>query len=114
MYKRIDIILKKIENIEDILSKCNSISEALKDELLYRPAIMMHLIGIAEQFKKLQDDVDIETLSKFDKSDIRGALALRNFIAHDYEGVNLAIVENVLREYLPKIKKSILEIKNGC
>ncbi len=113
MYNRLDIILKKIENIEKIVSKSRTITDALNDELLSKPAIMMHLVNIAEQFKKLQDDVDIETLSKFEKDDIRGALAVRNFIAHDYEGINMAIVEDILREYLPKIKKKIMEIKGN-
>ena len=110
MLKRVELILKKIENIEIIIEKAGNITSALSDEITYKPAIMMHLVSIAEQFKKLQDDMDYETLSKFDKDDIRGALAVRNFIAHDYEGINLAIIENVLREYLPKLKKTIQEI----
>ncbi len=31
-------------------------------------------------------------------------------IAHDYEGVNLSIIENVIREKLPKLKTTINSI----
>ena len=44
-----------------------------------------------------------------DLKDIKGAYDIRNFIAHDYEGINLSIIENVIRDYLPKIKKVIQE-----
>ncbi len=54
MYKRVDIIKRKIEHIEEIVNKAG-----------------------------------------------------RNFVAHDYEGVNMALIEGVIREYLPKLKKSI-------
>ena len=109
MYDRIKLILKKIEHIETIIDE-GSITEALSDEITKKPAILMHLVSIAEQFKKLQDDLDLEILAKFDKEDVRGALAIRNFIAHDYEGVNMAIVEDVIRIYLPKVKQTIEEI----
>ena len=103
---------KKIRNIEEIINKAGSITKALDDEIAFKPAILMHLVSIAEQFQKLQNDLDLDTLSKFDKEDIRGAIAVRNFIAHDYEGVNMALIENIIREYLPKLKKSILNIQH--
>jgi uncharacterized protein with HEPN domain len=76
----------------------------LEDETMARPAILMHLVSIAEQFGRLQDAMEYDILSRFEKEDIRGAFAVRNFIAHDYEGINLAIIERVIREYLPRIK----------
>jgi len=110
MPKRVELILKKIENIELVIEKAGTITNALDDDITYKPAILMHLVSIAEQFKKIQNDMDLELLAKFDKDDIRGALALRNFIAHDYEGVNLAVVEEVLRNYIPQLKKTIINI----
>ncbi len=112
MSKRIDIIENKIEKIEQIVKKAGNITNALSDDTIYKPAILMHLVAIAEQFQKIQNDLDLETLSKFDKEDIRGAIAVRNFIAHDYEGINIALIENIIREYLPKLKKTIKSIKS--
>lgn len=37
---------------------------------------------------------------------------VRNFIAHDYEGVNKMIIEDIIRTQLPKLKQIILDIKN--
>ncbi len=110
MHKRVEIISQKIDNIETIIDQAGNITSALDDEITFRPAIMMHLVSIAEQFQKLQNDLDLEILAKFDKEDIRGAIAVRNFIAHDYKGVNLSLIESVLREYIPKLKKTIQEI----
>jgi uncharacterized protein with HEPN domain len=49
----------------------------------------------------------------------QGSYAVRNFIAHDYEGVNLALIENIVRNLLKPLKteleKELIEIdlKNG-
>jgi len=42
--------------------------------------------------------------------DVKGAIDARNFIAHDYEGINLPIVEFIIRERLPVLQKVITEI----
>ena len=97
--------------IDEIVEEKGNISIALEDEKLSKPAILMHLIAIAEQFQRLQDAMEYDILSGFDKEDIRGAFAVRNFIAHDYEGVNIALIENVIRTYLPKIKKEIAHLE---
>ena len=99
---RIKLILIKVDYILDICD--NGIVKALQDYKTTRPAIMMHLTSIAEQFTKLKDS---EILSQFDESDIKGAIDTRNFIAHDYEGINLPIIEFIIRERLPIIKNII-------
>ena len=107
MHSALILIREKIEKIDDIVKEYGSIVSALEDERLARPAILMHLISIAEQFGRLQKDMEYHILEKFEKEDIRGAFAMRNFIAHDYEGVNIAIVEGVIRDYLPRIRSII-------
>ncbi len=111
MHNNLQHILEKIELINEIVIEKGSITLALRDEKLAKPAILMHLIAIAEQFQRLQDALEYDVLSMFDKEDIRGAFAVRNFIAHDYEGVNMALIENVIRTYLPKIKTEIIDIQ---
>ncbi len=98
MHKSLKLILGKINDIESIIDQNGSILKALEDRTLSKPAILMHLISIAEQFQRLQDALEYDVLSKFEKEDIRGAFAVRNFIAHDYEGVNLALIESVIRD----------------
>jgi uncharacterized protein with HEPN domain len=73
----------------------------------------MHLTSISEQFDKLLHNGEPEVLSYFEKQDIKGSYELRNFIAHDYEGVDLYIVEDVINQRLPVIKKSVERILQG-
>ncbi len=110
--QRVNIIYKKINFIEAIVEEKGSISLALEDEQNSRASILMHLTSIAEQFDKLLHSGELEILRYFDKQDIKGSYELRNFIAHDYEGVDLYIVEEVVKQRLPIIKKSIEHIFN--
>ena len=105
--QRVELILKKIIMIEDIVDDLGYVSKALEDEKLAKPAIMMHLTSIAEQFSKLKDH---NLIAQFDADDIKGAIATRNFIAHDYDGVNLSFIEAVIRERLPIVKSVIEDI----
>jgi len=110
MKNRIKSILEKIEDIEYFLSKCdNKITIALNDRV-YKPAIRMQLIAIAEQFNKLKEENEFEILEHFDKKELRGMSAVRNFIAHDYDSVDNEILENVLRIHLPQIKEKANKI----
>ena len=101
---RLKTIYKKINFIETICEEDGSITTALKDEKRSRASILMHLTSIAEQFNKLSEDAEFEILSKFEKNDLKGSYDVRNYIAHDYEGVNLSVIEHIIRDKLPKIK----------
>ncbi len=99
---RIKLILKKIKYTLDICSI--GIVKSLEDEKITRPAIIMHLTSIAEQFSKIKDK---DLLDNFDSEDVKGAINTRNFIAHDYEGINLPIIEFIIRDRLPVLKYEI-------
>ncbi|MBV5279660.1 MAG: DUF86 domain-containing protein [Campylobacteraceae bacterium] len=108
---RIKNIDKKLKLIDSILRDCDGkISIALQDETKSRPAILMHLISIAEQINKLKDESAFEILELFSKQDLKGVYDVRNFIAHDYDGVDLSIIENVIRYGLPSLQESVDEI----
>ena len=108
--ERIKIIKTKIEYINNIIKEKGSIELALEDKQNSQAAILMHLVSIAEQFDKLLHNGELEILSNFDKQDIKGSYDLRNFIAHDYEGVNLFIVEDIIKKRLPIILDRIEKI----
>ena len=105
---KIYLILEKIEYIEQIVQQSGGISKALEDPVTSRPAILMHLTAIAEQFNKLKQSGADEILRAFDEEDIKGIYDVRTYIAHDYEGVNIAIIEWVVRKGLAKLKKASL------
>lgn len=107
---RVALIRKKIEFIQNIILEKGSTIQALEDEQSARAAILMHLTSIAEQFDKLLHSGELEVLANFEKQDIKGSYELRNFIAHDYEGVDFHIVEAVIDERLPLILESTKKI----
>lgn len=111
---KIYLILEKIEYIEKIITDCGTITQALEDVITIRPAILMHLTAIAEQFDKLKKSHADDILNEFDKDDLKGLYDVRTYIAHDYEGINLAIIEWIIRNGLPKFKmqcKKVIENK---
>lgn len=38
---------------------------------------------------------------------VAGAYSVRNFIAHDYGGVNLELIESIIRKNIPELKTTI-------
>lgn len=103
-------LVKKIRYIQNIVEKYGGIEKALEDEESGRAAILMHLTSIAEQFDKLMRDGELDILSHFEREDTKGSYDLRTFIAHDYEGVDLCIVEDVIRKRLPIIAERAEQI----
>ena len=67
----------------------------------------MHIIRIAEQFQKLKEENAFEILKHFDKKDLRGINAVRNFIAHDYDSVDDHIIDNAIRYNFPELRKVV-------
>jgi len=107
---RIEVIKKKIEFIQNIVHENGSVIVALEDEQNARASILMHLTSIAEQFDKLLHSGELDILSNFEKQDIKGSYELRNFIAHDYEGIDFHIVEDVIVQRLPIILQSVEKV----
>lgn len=105
---RLKTIYKKIQDIETIVLRHNGISNALAD-IEGQPAILMLIVAMSEQFDKLKKK-NSNILDNFDTEDIKGLIGVRNYIAHDYDGVNLAIIETDIRENMPKLKMIIENI----
>jgi len=100
-------VLKMIDNIEMIIQRHGNITKALED-IEGQMALMMALLQMGESLNKIDNDI----LEKFDLvEEVKGAYYVRNFIAHDYEGVNLAIVEDILRNRLVSLKEKVLKIE---
>ncbi len=107
---KIEFALKMIDNIERIIAKHGTIFAVLQDELEARPAILMALMQIGETLKK----IDVEILEKYDLlTESKGAYSVRNFIAHDYEGVDLGLLETILRFNLPVLKEKLVKLQAG-
>lgn len=73
---------------------------------------VIYLDELREEFvRKFKRQMDIcdeaDILELFNKNDIRGLKAIRNIASHDYEGLNLAIIEEIIRYRLPPIREKI-------
>ncbi|WP_270977279.1 DUF86 domain-containing protein [Campylobacter helveticus] len=104
--------LKKLRDIKNridfIFELCEEgLVKALSDVKQKQPAIIMHLVVCNENLQKIQDNYEADILELFNKDDIRGLKAIRNIASHDYEGLNLAIIEEVIRYRLPPIREKI-------
>ncbi len=99
---RIETILKYIDDIEYIVSNYNGVVNTLEDRI-GKHSLLMCLMQIGENLNKL--DSPNENL----KDAVKGAYAVRNFIAHDYEGINLALIENIVRNLLQPLKEELLK-----
>jgi len=102
--QKLYFILEMIENIEEYVQEYKTITNMLINHKEYN-ATLMCLMQIGETLNKLTNHYDV-----LEKEDIKGAYNMRNFIAHDYEGVDMARIENIIRTKLPKLTKSIKEI----
>jgi len=108
-FAKTKFILKMIGNITEIIKRHQNITNALADDIEAQPALLMCLMQIGENLKKIDDSM----VQKFDlEEELKGAYNVRNFIAHDYEGINLSIIENILRDKLPILKTKILKLKS--
>jgi len=99
-------VLKMIEDIEYIVEQSNSITDALSDRIK-KPAILMSLLQIGETLNKIQTNNPQLVQAQ------KGAYNVRNFIAHDYEGINLALIENIIRNLLKSLKDEIEQELNA-
>lgn len=96
-----------IEDIEFILNTNDiKITSAIKYKI-FKPAIRMNIVRIAEQFAKLKDDNEFKILEEFTNEDLKGISSVRNYIAHDYDSTDEHIIEDVVRYNLPVFKKII-------
>ncbi len=110
---RLDKILDCMDEIDFVVDNNKlKVTQAIENKV-FKAAIRMNIVRIAEQFNKLKDDSEFKLLDKFDGEDVKGINAVRNYIAHDYDSVNDEIIENAVRYRLPKIRETIENIKNS-
>ncbi len=98
---RLEFIVEMIEDIEFIIKENNTLAEALNSRI-GKHALLMCLMQIGETLYKIEDEVIREKLP------VKGSYDVRNFIAHDYEGVDLGLIDNILRYLIPELKVTIV------
>ena len=103
----IEEVFYAIEHIEKYLVNISSLQGLIDNTMVY-DAVMMNFILIGEACKRLSIRFKTEN-PQIDWSGING---YRNFIAHEYFGVDEKIVWRTIRIELPKLKKGLQDILN--
>ncbi len=100
---KIDFILEMIEKIEFVVARHRGVVQALEDPE-GQLALLMAVSQIGEALSKI-DSTLIDTLGL--QEERKGAYETRNFIVHDYDGVDLFLIERVIEERIPEIKEKL-------
>jgi len=97
---KVSFVLEMIEKIEFIVARHKGVVNALEDTE-GQLALLMAVSQIGETLNK----IDEETICILDlEVEQKGAYETRNFIVHDYDGVDLYLIEKVIEHYLPQMK----------
>lgn len=103
---KLDFILVMIETIRFVCKRHGGIKKALND-IEGQNAIFMCLIQVGEKLKKIEDPVIKEKLP------VKEAASVRNFIIHEYAGVNIEIIHEILDSDIKELEKTIKMIMDG-
>ena len=103
--EKLKFILEKIEDLLSYKDDFQSI-EALLNSKIGFDASNMCIMQIGETLNKLTPQLQ----EKYTHLPIKESYLTRNYIAHDYEGVNKLIIEMIIREQLPQLSHDIHSI----
>jgi len=99
-------IAESIERIESYISPMNK--ETFMDSTLVQDAVLRNLQVLAESTQHLSDQVK-QAHPKIDWYKISG---FRNILVHDYLGVDMEAVWNVVEQSIPVLKKAVRSMIN--
>jgi len=84
-------------------------AEFLRNELI-QGAVLHNLQVMAQSIMRLPDDLK----ARHGEVDWRGLAGFRNVLVHDYLGVNLHRVWEIVRDDLPTLKAALEAMRSGC
>ncbi len=96
-------IIDSIDSISLYLEN-SSESDFIKDQEK-QDAVVRRLEIIGEAVGNLPESVR----SKFDDIEWRKIIAMRNILAHEYFGVDLKLIWNVVKNRLPELREAIIK-----
>lgn len=95
----IEEVLYAIRHIQEYTASISSLEELLTDTKTY-DAVLMNFILIGEACKRLPSELK----ASIPQIDWKGINGYRNYIAHEYFGVDQQVVWSSLKVELPKLK----------
>jgi len=100
----VEDILESVELIESYVENVD-LDEFEKDRKTI-DAVVRNFEIIGEASKYIPDDIKNNYL----EVDWKGILGLRNRIAHEYFGISITIVWEIINKELPRLKEGIMDI----
>jgi len=94
--------LYAINHIEEYVENINSMESLMQDSKTY-DAVLMNFIIIGEAANRLSEELK----SQLANIDWRAIIGFRNFVAHDYFGVDVNIVWAAIKINLPLFEKEL-------
>jgi len=112
MYKRnwklfAEDILESVELIEKYT--LNMTEQNFINDRKTVDAVVRNLEIIGEAAKNIPDEVK----NTCNDIDWKGIIGLRNRITHEYFGISLQIIWNIIKQEIPRFKKEITQILNN-
>lgn len=101
----IEEILYAIFHIEDYLKTISSLEELLENNLIY-DAVQMNFILIGEAAKRISQEMK----TKNPEIDWKGIIGYRNFVVHEYFGVDIKVLWGAITYEIPKLKSELQKI----
>ncbi len=101
----VEEVLYAIRHIEEYTVNISSLDELLADTRTY-DAVMMNFILIGEACKRLPKELK----SANPQVDWKGINGYRNYIAHEYFGVDEHIVWGSIRVEVPNLKREMIAL----
>lgn len=99
-------ILESINKINNYISQYQNADELHNDTKSF-DAVMMNFMVIGEMAEKLTESFKVKTESEIDWYKIRG---FRNIIAHNYFGIDVEEVWQIIHNSLPGLDENIKSI----
>lgn len=103
----LDDILEAIEKIQGYIKKISY--EQFSKNSMISDAVIRNLEVIGEAVKSLPSEIK----NKHPNIEWRKISGLRDILIHEYFGINLKIVWDIVINKIPELKKSIIKIKKG-
>lgn len=102
------------EYIQRLIKYCNKINEYMKPVLTFNDfisnsekvdAVILNLEQIGETAKKLT----IETREEYINIHWPSIIGLRNMISHEYEGIRLEIIYEIVTKHIPYLNENLIK-----
>jgi uncharacterized protein with HEPN domain len=97
---KLEAVLDYIQDIETIANRYKSIKDALAD-LEGQYALLMCIQQVGELVNKIKSE------KYTSKIPVKNIVGFRNIIVHNYDGVNLKMVEGIIKINIPELKDII-------